>query len=166
MNELKSPIEALNSHIQPSAIKNKKLAMVVSLFNNHLTQKLYLGAQKAFQLYSIEPSVYWVPGAYELPFFSSKISKDYDAIVCLGILIKGETAHFDYISQYVTHSIGKVSIKKNKPILFGVLTVFDNEQAIHRSTLSKIEQNKGYEVALSALMLLSSLQKIQGKNNV
>lgn len=131
---------------------NKKFAVVVSTFNQSVTQKLLDGALQCFQKHgAVDIEIYRCPGAFELPQVASYITgkKKYDAVLCLGAVIRGETPHFDYICQECARGIGQVSYERGIPVLFGVLTTDTFEQAMERAGGSV--GNKGYDTALGAI---------------
>ena len=132
--------------------QNKKFAIVVSKFNHAVTQKLLEGALQCFRKNgATDIDVVHCPGAYELPQVASYITKQkkYDAVVCLGAVIRGETPHFDYICRECARGIGQVSSERGIPVLFGVLTTNTFEQAMERAGGS--HGNKGYDTALGAI---------------
>ncbi len=137
--------------------------IIVSRFNDFVTDKLLDGALEALKQHGCEDnniSVVRVPGSFEIPLLASKMAATgkYDALVCLGAVIKGETAHFEYISGEVTRGIGHAMLEHGIPIAFGVLTTYTVEQAIERA--GKELDNKGYEAALTAIEMVSLGQKI------
>ncbi len=130
----------------------KKIAIVVSKFNQAVTQKLLEGALNCFRKHGASDiEVFHCPGAYELPQVASFITgiKKYDAVVCLGAVIRGETPHFDFICQECARGIGQVSQERGIPVLFGVITSNTFEQAMERA--GGVVGNKGYDAALSAI---------------
>ena len=132
--------------------QNKKFAIVVSTFNKSITEKLLEGALQCFRKNGVtDIDVFRCPGAYELPQVASFVTlkKKYDAVLCLGAVIRGETPHFDYICQECARGIGQVSYERNIPVLFGVLTTDTFEQAQERS--GGAVGNKGYDRALCAI---------------
>jgi 6,7-dimethyl-8-ribityllumazine synthase len=134
--------------------QNKKFAIVVSTFNQSVTQKLLDGALQCFAKNgATDVDVFRCPGAYELPQVASFITrkKQYDAVLCLGAVIRGETPHFDYICQECARGIGQVSYERGIPVLFGVLTTDTFEQAMERAGGSV--GNKGYDTALGAIQM-------------
>ncbi len=134
--------------------QNKKFAIVVSTFNHAVTQKLLDGALQCFRKNgATDIDVVHCPGAYELPQVASFITKQkkYDAVVCLGAVIRGETPHFDFICQECSRGIGQVSYERGIPVLFGVLTTNTFEQAMERAGGSV--GNKGYDAALGAITM-------------
>jgi 6,7-dimethyl-8-ribityllumazine synthase len=147
----------------------RKLAIVVSQFNEPITDKLLKGALQAISDKGIDIGnidVYKVPGAYEIPVTLKNLTrslKEYDGLIALGCLIKGETAHFEYICGPVSDAITQISCEWGKPIGFGVLTCFTAEQAYERSLDDPItaERNKGYECAATVLEMIDLLEKIK-----
>jgi 6,7-dimethyl-8-ribityllumazine synthase len=140
-----------------------RFAIVASRFNDFVTSRLLGGALDALERTGSAESditVVRVPGSFELPLAAKKLvqTKKYDAIICLGTLIRGETPHFDYISSEVTKGIGSVSLESGIPIAFGVLTADSVEQAIDRAGMKS--GNKGFEAALSAVEMASLLKQL------
>lgn len=142
----------------------KKILVVVADFNKEVTDLLVDGAKSKYielkgKLSDIE--IVSVPGAFELPGTISTLLKRkdnfYDAVIAFGVIIKGETAHFEFISNAVSNGIMDISIKSNIPILFGVLTCYDLQQAIDRS--DKTKKDKGGEVLESAIKTISIYEK-------
>jgi len=134
-----------------------KFGIIVSRFNDFVTDKLLEGALDGLKRHGGEEKnidVVRVPGSFEIPLLASKMaaSGKYDAIVCLGAVIKGETAHFEYISGEVTRGIGHVMMEHQIPIAFGVLTTYTVEQAMERA--GKELDNKGFEAALTAIEMV------------
>ena len=134
-----------------------KFGIIVSRFNDFVTDKLLEGALDGLKRYGGEEKnidVVRVPGSFEIPLLASKMaaSGKYDAIVCLGAVIKGETAHFEYISGEVTRGIGHAMMEHQIPIAFGVLTTYTVEQAMERA--GKEMDNKGFEAALTAIEMV------------
>ena len=143
-----------------------KICIVLSTFDRKISNALFDGATQRFiELGGLKDNItlYEVPGAFEIPGTVKTIintSSKYDAIVSLGCVIKGETAHFEYISSSVTDSLSKLSIsdKCNIPIIYGILTTYDYQQAIERADLNK--KNKGGEVISSTIDAIETYQKI------
>ena len=144
------------------------IAIIVSQFNKEISENLLEGAldnykKNEYNLKNI--SVFEVPGAFEIPYFIKKMlinkSKEYDAIITFGSVIKGETAHFEFISKSVTDQIMNLSTNNslNIPILYGILTTYNYNQALERSMVSK--GNKGGEVMQAALDLLKTINKLK-----
>lgn len=142
---------------------DKKIAIVISRFNEPIIMSLLEGAktalkEKGFTDENVE--VFFVPGAYEIPMVVKKLCNltKYDGIVTLGCLIKGETAHFEYISEPLSHALMNLSIEFEIPIGFGVLTTYTPQQANERS--QKGNDNKGYEAAMAVVEVLELMSKI------
>jgi 6,7-dimethyl-8-ribityllumazine synthase len=143
--------------------KNTKIYIVVSRFNEKITKGLQWGAELALKEMKIPVKNYkiiFVPGAFEIPVAVKKIieNKVCDGILTLGCVIKGETAHFEYISGSVSYSLNSLSHQYGVPIGFGVLTCYNEKQALKRSGKNKF--NKGYESALSLFNVIDTLKNI------
>jgi 6,7-dimethyl-8-ribityllumazine synthase len=141
-----------------------RFAVVVSRFNSFITERLLAGALEALTQNGARPddiSVVWVPGSFEIPLAAKKLalSKKYDAIICLGALLRGGTPHFEYISSAVTNGIGSVGLETGLPVIFGVLTCNTVEQAMDRAGLKS--GNKGYEAAIAAIEMVQVLKNIE-----
>ena len=141
-----------------------KIAIVVSQFNEAISNNLLIGATKKFNSLSSKKNnlkIYKVPGAFEIPGIINLILKNnnFDAIIALGNIIKGETAHFDYISSAVTNSISEISCRSQIPIIFGILTTYNYEQALERSDCKK--KDKGGEVMSAAFSAINAYNSIQ-----
>ena len=138
--------------------KGMKIAIVVGRFNDFITSKLLEGALDCIKRHDGDTDlidVCWVPGAYEIPYMAKQLSmkRSYDAIICLGTVIRGSTAHFDYVAGEAAKGIAKVSLDQNLPVIFGVLTTDTIEQAIERAGTKM--GNKGWESALTAIEMVS-----------
>lgn len=144
---------------------NKKVAIISSRFNHIITDRLVEGAKDAFLRHGGKDenlSLILVPGAFEIPFALQKVleSKKFDAVCCVGAVIRGSTPHFDYVSAETTKGIANVTLKYNMPVTFGVLTTDTIEQAIERA--GSKAGNKGFE-AMSGLIELLSLYENLGE---
>jgi 6,7-dimethyl-8-ribityllumazine synthase len=140
-----------------------KFALVVSRFNDFMTEKLVNGAVDVLQRHGVEEkfiSVVYVPGAFEIPVVARKLAQSgkYNAVICLGAVVRGETPHFDYISSEVTKGVAQVALESKIPVTFGVLTCDSIEQAIERSGAKA--GNKGADAALSAIEMVNLLGKL------
>jgi 6,7-dimethyl-8-ribityllumazine synthase len=138
--------------------KGKRFAIVVSRFNEFITSKLLAGAYDMLKRHGINDDdvyAFWVPGAFEIPALAKKIadSRRFDAIICLGCVIRGSTTHFDYVCAEVSKGIASVAMSGDIPVIFGVLTTENIEQAIERAGTKA--GNKGSEAALSAIEMVS-----------
>jgi 6,7-dimethyl-8-ribityllumazine synthase len=143
-------------------LNHKKIAIVVARFNQPVTEGLLEGSLKVLeenQFSKENYKVFKVPGSIEIPLIAQKIakSKNYDAIICLGAVIRGDTAHFDYVCKYVTEGLLKINLKSDLPVAFGVIMTENQEQAVIRS--SKDGHNKGGESALAVLEMLDLIEK-------
>jgi 6,7-dimethyl-8-ribityllumazine synthase len=142
----------------------RRFAIVVSTFNQEITDGLLRGARAAFVdagVNSADVAVVRVPGAFEIPLAARRlaVSGRYDAVVCLGCLIKGDTTHFENIASAVSHGIMAVSADTGVPVTFGVLTTLTEEQAIVRA--AEGSQNKGREAALAALDMTIVVRELE-----
>lgn len=137
--------------------KGKKFAMVVSRFNNFLTDKLLEGALDCLKRHGADVetvSVAYVPGAYEIPYAAAKlIKKDVDAVICLGAIIRGNTPHFDYIANESSKGIAKIGLESGKPVIYGLITADTLEQAIERAGTKA--GNKGWDAASAAIEMIN-----------
>ncbi|HGD0555293.1 TPA: 6,7-dimethyl-8-ribityllumazine synthase [Streptococcus agalactiae] len=141
-----------------------KIGIVVSRFNELITSKLLSGAVDGLLRHGVSEEdidIVWVPGAFEIPYMARKMAlyKDYDAIICLGVVIKGSTDHYDYVCNEVTKSIGHLNSQSDIPHIFGVLTTDNIEQAIERAGTKA--GNKGYDCALSAIEMVNLDKKLR-----
>ncbi|NPA38845.1 MAG: 6,7-dimethyl-8-ribityllumazine synthase [Thermodesulfobacteria bacterium] len=140
-----------------------KIAIVVSRFNVFITQKLLEGALDVLKRHQVvEEDIYvtWVPGAFEIPLVAKKLAetKKFDAVICLGAIIRGATPHFEYVAAEASKGVAHVMLETGIPVIFGILTTDTIEQAIERAGTKA--GNKGAEAALSALEMVSLLRKI------
>ena len=141
-----------------------KIAIVVSRFNDFITGKLLSGAMDALTRHSVDVEnvvdIIKVPGAFEIPLAAQMAAaKEYDAVICLGAVIRGNTPHFDYVAAEVSKGIAQVSLQSGKPVIFGVITTDNIEQAIERA--GSKAGNKGYDAAVSAIEMANLLRNMQ-----
>ena len=144
--------------------KGFKFAVVVSRFNELITTKLLEGARDALLRHGVAESdidIAWTPGCLEIPLISKKLAQSdkYDAIVCLGAVIRGGTPHSEYVASEVNRGIGRVSLDTGLPVIQGIITADTLEQAIQRAGAK--EGNKGFAAALSAIEMANLLKAIQ-----
>ena len=144
--------------------KNMKIAIVVARFNEFITSKLVGGAVDALVRHNAKESditTVWVPGAFEIAPAAQKLiqSKKYDAVICLGAVIRGETDHYEHVATEVTKGVAMASLSSGIPVLYGVLTTDTIEQAINRAGLKS--GNKGFECAMDALEMASLFKKLE-----
>ncbi|WP_201716224.1 6,7-dimethyl-8-ribityllumazine synthase [Rossellomorea arthrocnemi] len=140
-----------------------RVAIVVSRFNEFITSKLLGGAEDALKRHGVElgdVSVTWVPGAFEIPMIAKKLARsgNYDAVITLGTVIRGATAHFEYVSGEVAKGVANLSLQEEVPVIFGVLTTDTIEQAIERAGTKA--GNKGWEAAVSAIEMANLIREI------
>lgn len=139
------------------------IAIVVSRFNAEVTEALYQGALqrlKDLQFGDEHITVVWVPGAVEIPLVAKRLARtdQYKAIICLGAVIRGETSHYDYVCQQVSHGCQQVALENDIPVIFGVLTTENEEQALARA--GGIHGNKGADAVDAALEMISVIEQI------
>lgn len=142
-----------------------KVGIVAARFNEFITSKLLGGAIDGLVRHDVKEEnihVAWVPGAFEIPLIASKManSKKYDAIICLGAVIRGSTTHYDYVCSEVSKGIASVSLASDIPVMFGVLTTENIEQAIERAGTKA--GNKGYDCAVGAIEMVNLIREIEG----
>ncbi len=143
--------------------KGLKFGLVVSRFNEFITKKLLEGAQDALLRHDVSQEnidVAWVPGSFELPLIAQKLAqtKRYDAIICLGAVIRGGTPHFEYIAAEVTKGIAQVGLSSGLPVIYGIVTADSLEQAIERAGTK--EGNQGFKAATTAIEMANLTKSI------
>ena len=143
--------------------KGLKFGLVISRFNEFVTKKLLEGAQDALLRHGVNQAdieVAWVPGSFEIPLIAKKLaqSKRYDAIICLGAVVRGGTPHFEYIATEVSKGIAKVSLETGLPVVYGIITTDTLEQAIERAGTKM--GNKGFEAAENAIEMANLLKSM------
>lgn len=141
-----------------------KIGIVAGRFNEFITSKLISGALDGLKRHNVDEDsieIAWVPGAFEIPLIASEMarSKKYDAIICLGAVIRGNTSHYDYVCNEVSKGIAHVSLETGIPIMFGVVTTENIEQAIERAGTKS--GNKGYDVAVGAIEMINLVREIK-----
>ncbi|WP_298844412.1 6,7-dimethyl-8-ribityllumazine synthase [Clostridium sp.] len=143
--------------------KGLKFGVVVARFNEFIGGKLLSGALDGLKRHGVEEEeveIAWVPGAFEIPLVAKKMAKSgkYDAVICLGAVIRGATSHYEYVSGEVTKGIASVTLETGVPVIFGVLTTENIEQAIERAGTKA--GNKGYDAAVTAIEMANLLKEI------
>lgn len=141
-----------------------KVGIVAARFNEFITSKLVGGALDGLKRENVKDEdidVAWVPGAFEIPLIASKMAKSrkYDAIICVGAVIRGSTSHYDYVCSEVSKGIAQVSLANDIPVMFGVLTTDTIEQAIERAGTKA--GNKGFECAQGAIEMVNLIREIE-----
>lgn len=144
-------------------VKNEKFALVVSRFNEFISSKLLSGAVDELVRHGVKEdniTVVWSPGAFEIPVLTKKLAKsgEYDAVIALGAIIRGSTPHFDYVSSELSKGIASVSLETGIPVIFGVLTTDNIEQAIERAGTKS--GNKGSDAAKAAIEMANLLKLV------
>ena len=140
-----------------------KAAIVAARFNEIIVNKLLGGAVDGLVRHGVEEeyiTAAWVPGAFEIPLVAERLAKSgkYDAVICVGAVIRGDTSHYDYVCNEVSKGIATVGLQTGVPVLFGVVTTENIEQAIARA--GSKAGNKGYDCALSAIEMVNLLNQI------
>lgn len=141
-----------------------KVGIVAARFNEFIVSKLISGAIDGLVRHDVREEdieIAWVPGAFEIPLIASKMAKSgkYDAVICLGAVIRGATTHYDYVCSEVTKGIASVSLGADIPVMFGILTTENIEQAIERAGTKA--GNKGYDCAVGAIEMVNLIRKIE-----
>lgn len=144
--------------------KKMKVGIICARFNEFIVSKLLGGALDGLKRHGVDEEdieIAWVPGAFEIPLIASKMakSKKYDAVICLGAVIRGSTTHYDYVCSEVSKGIAHVTLESDIPVMFGVLTTENIEQAIERAGTKA--GNKGYDCALSAVEMVNLINEIE-----
>ena len=143
--------------------KGLKFGLVVSRFNEFLTKKLLDGAEDALLRHGVNQEdmvIAWVPGSFEIPLAAKKLAetKRFDAVICLGAVVRGGTPHFEYIAAEVTKGIAKVGLDTGLPVIFGVITADTLEQAIERAGTKM--GNRGFDAAVEAIEMANLVKSI------
>ena len=143
--------------------ENIKIGIVAARFNEFITSKLLSGAIDGLERHNVAKNdidVAWVPGAFEIPLIAKKMAESgkYDAVICLGAVIRGATSHYDYVCNEVSKGVASVSLSSGIPVMFGVVTTENIEQAIERAGTKA--GNKGYDCALGAIEMVNLIREI------
>ena len=144
--------------------ENIKIGIVAARFNEFITSKLLGGAMDALLRHQVKEEnieIAWVPGAFEIPLLAAKMAESgtYDAVICLGAVIRGSTTHYDYVCSEVSKGIAGVSLSSKIPVMFGVLTTESIEQAIERAGTKA--GNKGFDCALGAIEMVNVIREME-----
>ena len=144
--------------------ENIRVGIVCARFNEFITHKLLGGAEDALLRHGVQGDdihVAWVPGAFEIPLIASKMAKSgkYDAVICLGAVIRGSTSHYDYVCSEVSKGVAAVALDAGIPVMFGVLTTDNIEQAIERAGTKA--GNKGFDCAVGAIEMVNLIREIE-----
>ena len=143
--------------------RGSRFAVVISRFNSLISDRLLSGALDALERHGAAPdniSIIWVPGSFEIPSIAKKLalSQKYDAVICLGALLRGETPHFEYLSSAVTKELGQIGLESGIPVINGVLTCNTMEQAVDRAGLKT--GNKGFDAAVTAIEMVELMKQL------
>ncbi len=144
--------------------KGLKMGVVISRFNSFITQRLLEGAEDALRRHGMDEAnltVAYVPGAFEIPLLALKMAQtgQYDAVICLGAVIRGSTPHFDFVAAECAKGIAQASMQTGVPVIFGIVTTDTIEQAVERAG-TRIP-NRGFEAALSAIEIVNALKQVE-----
>ena len=144
--------------------KEARIGIVAARFNEFITSKLLGGALDGLKRHDMDEDnidVAWVPGAFEIPLIAQKMAKSgkYDAVICLGAVSRGATTHYDYVCAEVSKGIAQISLQTGIPVMFGVLTTDNIEQAIERA--GSKAGNKGFDCAAGAIEMINLIREIQ-----
>lgn len=162
------PEKAVGVHYEGNLLgEGLRFGVIVSRFNEFISHKLLDGAMDALLRHGVRPQdvdVAWVPGSFEIPLIAKRMAKSekYAAVICLGALIRGGTPHFDLIASEVTKGIANVSLDSGVPVIFGVVTTDNIEQAIERAGTKM--GNKGFDAAVGALEMANLVRSLEGLN--
>ena len=143
---------------------NIKIGIVAARFNEFIVSKLVSGAMDGLKRHGVDENavdIAWVPGAFEIPLIAKKMAEcgKYDAVICLGAVIRGSTSHYDYVCNEVSKGIAAVSMNSGLPVMFGILTTDNIEQAIERAGTKA--GNKGYDCDLGAIEMVNLIREIE-----
>jgi len=149
-----------------NSVPNPRIAVVASRFNRFIVDQLVEGARDALNRRGVTPEhqlLVWVPGAFELPLMAGQLAASgrFDAVIALGAVIRGGTPHFEYVAGSCADGLGRVALDHRLPVIFGVLTTDDVEQALERAGTG--EGNKGFDAATTALEMIDTLQVVQAQ---
>ncbi|OOB77262.1 MAG: 6,7-dimethyl-8-ribityllumazine synthase [Epulopiscium sp. Nele67-Bin001] len=144
--------------------KGMTVCLIASRFNDFITSRLLDGAIDGLKRHGVHEDnidVMWIPGAFEMPLIAKRAAKTgkYDAIICVGAVIRGSTTHYDYVCSEVSKGLAAVSLESELPVMFGVLTTENIEQAIERA--GSKAGNKGYECAVGAVEMVNLIEKLK-----
>ena len=153
------------NEIVPVAVSNPRIAVVASRFNRFIVDQLVAGVNDALDrgVAVARQTLVWVPGAFELPLTAARLAASgrFDAVIALGAVVRGGTPHFDYVAGTCADGLARVALDHNLPVIFGVLTTDDVEQALERAGTG--EGNKGFDAAMTALEMIDTLHALQQK---
>ncbi|MGQ4648463.1 6,7-dimethyl-8-ribityllumazine synthase [Lyngbya aestuarii] len=152
-----------------TSVTNLRFAIIIGRFNDLVTGKLLAGCQDCLKRHGVDPEPHgtqvdyiWVPGSFEVPLMARQaaLSNRYDAVICLGAVIRGQTPHFDYVAAEVSKGIAAASFQTGVPVIFGIVTTDTMQQALERAG---IKSNLGWNYAMNAIEMASLMQQFRGK---
>jgi 6,7-dimethyl-8-ribityllumazine synthase len=148
------------SEISVPAVSRPRIAIAASRFNRFVVEQLVEGARDALARRGVEPTLVWVPGAFELPLVADRLAASgrFDAVIALGAVIRGGTPHFEYVAGACASGLARVALDRGIPVSFGVLTTDDVGQALERAGTG--EGNKGFDAAVTALDMVETLHAL------
>jgi 6,7-dimethyl-8-ribityllumazine synthase len=147
--------------VEPVDCSDLRVAVVAALWHTEVMDGLVAGAHRALAAYSVsDPTVVRVPGTFELPVVAAELARSHDAVVALGVVIRGDTPHFEYVCQAATDGLMQVGVTTGIPVGFGVLTCDNDPQALDRAGLPDSREDKGYEATQAALSTLAAIRKL------
>lgn len=152
-----SGVGAPKTQLNPKDFEGVKLAIIAASWHQQIMDGLLDGALRAAEQAGLEPTIVRVPGSFELPVAAAALAEDYDALVALGVVIRGGTPHFDYVCQAATQGLTTVAIESKKPVGFGVLTCDTEQQGLDRAGLPGSSEDKGFEATAAALQTLLAI---------
>ena len=143
------------------SVPTPRIAIAASRFNGFIVEQLVEGARDALARRGVEPTLVWVPGAFELPLAADRLAASgrFDAVIALGAVIRGGTPHFDYVAGACADGLARVALDRGVPVSFGVLTTDDVGQALERAGTG--EGNKGFDAAVTALEMVATLRELE-----
>ncbi|WP_067434504.1 6,7-dimethyl-8-ribityllumazine synthase [Nocardioides jensenii] len=146
---------------KPTDCRDLRVAVVASSWHEVVMNGLLEGADRALRAHQVEsPTVVRVPGAFELPVVAGELARSHDAVIALGVVIRGGTPHFDFVCNAATDGLGRVALDTGTPIGFGLLTCDDEQQALDRAGLADSQEDKGWEATAAALATARLLRAI------
>lgn len=152
--------ETTANEITAAAVPGPRIAIAASRFNGFIVEQLVEGARDALERRGVEPTLVWVPGAFELPLAADRLAASgrFDAVIALGAVIRGGTPHFEYVAGACASGLGRVALDRGVPVSFGVLTTDDVGQALERAGTGA--GNKGFDAAITALEMVDTLRAL------
>jgi len=160
---IKKEIKSMKKLEGKMVANGAKIGIVAARFNEFIVSKLVSGAEDALLRHDVNPddiTVAWVPGAFEIPLAAKKMAMSgrYDAVICLGTVIRGATSHYDYVCNEVSKGVAAVGLESGIPVMFGIVTTENIEQAIERAGTKA--GNKGYDCAMGALEMIDLMKQM------